>query len=118
MLTRKHGLAIGNLLGQNDLKVIVVVLEKKSSDDSQELLDRKRKQVIEDSLGSDVVNDSVNDYLIGCITENEIINFTIKGNHIIDEFLMYIKNVYAIRIDITKLPTNNNGINSWIFVIE
>ena len=115
MLTRKCQKSIGRLTSIGDSNVSMTIVGKKKSRFVQKsFIDRAWTEALMDAIGHDIINDSENTYLVSCQTEQEMADFSTEGDLIIHQCWKHLHNVDVVRIDITKFPTSNNKLRSFI----
>lgn len=119
MLTRKCGKIIGDLLVVGDCNVTIAIMQKRTSRFTQKsYIDSTWRQLFAVRIGSDIVNDANNTYLVSCQTELAIDEFSASGNQIIDQLWRYIKDLDVVRLEITQSPIGNNTTKTWIIARE
>jgi len=119
MLTRKCGKRICDLLVLGDCNVTITVIQKRTSRFTQKsYIDLTWRQIFAMRIGSDIVNDATNTYLVSCQTELAIDEFSTSGNQIIDQLWEYIKDIDVVRLEITQSPIGINTTKTWIIARE
>ena len=105
-------LIYNSLLRVRDFNVRVTVVDKeKSSSESA------WKEVFRDAIGGGIINDNINQYYFEIFTEPySYIYYVDTGADIINKYFDYFKNKDIVRLDITKLPVENNKPKSWIVI--
>lgn len=115
MLTRKCSQIISELLGTGDFNVRLTVVKKFETRFVQKsAVDGAWKETFRDSIGGGIIHDSKTTYKVSCRTENNMVDFAVTGDKVINECWKYLANVDVARIDLTKFPTENNKTHSWI----
>ena len=100
------------LLKPNDFNVRVTVVDKESNSS-----EGCWKETFRDSIGGGIINDSTNQYYIDIITgSGATIQVTDVGTNIIKDNFDCLKNEDLVRINLIKLPKENNNPKSWIFI--
>ncbi|MDD2377160.1 MAG: hypothetical protein PHD15_07270 [Clostridia bacterium] len=119
MLSRKCGKNICELLVAGDYNVQITITEKiKSRFVQKSFVEWSWKQLLINTIGVEILNDSINTYLINYETERYMGNFATEGHQIIEECWKHLQNVDVVRISITKCPSEKNKIHTWIIARE